>query len=134
MSYHFCLQGSDGWPIDDAKRAVSQIMSSWQLQAAIAGAVASMAFSNYFGVTVTKRLTSTARLSIDACRTAIVWVISLLLGWEHFIGMELLGYLILICGTTLYNELLSVVVPPDNGCAHVLMCHLSDCHARRQLR
>jgi hypothetical protein len=112
-----CLQGPDGWPIDDAKRAVSEIVASRPLQVAIAGAVLSMAVSNFCGVSVTKRLTSTARLSIDACRTAVVWLLSLLMGWERFIGMELLGYLILVCGTTLYNELLSVVVPPDHACA-----------------
>ena len=75
-----------------------------------------MAWYNYFGVRITKRLSGTARLSIDACRTAVVWVLSLGAGWERFVGMQLLGYLILVCGTTLYNELLSVVVAPAGRC------------------
>ena len=109
-------QGPDGWPVDDAVRAVAQIRRSRALQAAVGGAVLSMAWYNYFGVRITKRLSGTARLSIDACRTAVVWVLSLLAGWERFVGMQLLGYLILVCGTTLYNELLSVVVAPAGRC------------------
>ena len=122
------MQGPDGWAIDDVKRAVSEVLANWQLQVAVAGAVLSMAFYNFFGVSVTKRLSSTARLSIDACRTVVVWVLSMLAGWERFIGMQLLGYIILVCGTTLYNELLSVVIPPDAGCA-LAAIHASVCKA-----
>jgi hypothetical protein len=78
--------------------------------------VLSIALFNYCGVRVTKKLSAVARLSIDACRTAVVWAISVSAGWEDFVGMQLFGFLILICGCTLYNEVLATVVD-DEQCA-----------------
>ena len=101
------MQGPDGWPIDNAKVGITAVAGNSTLLAAVIGSILSMAFFNFFGVSVTKRISSTARLSIDASRTAVVWLISLIAGWEHFIGFELLGFVIIICGTILYNELLA---------------------------
>jgi drug/metabolite transporter (DMT)-like permease len=116
--YALCrIQGPDGWPIDDAKLAFKYIMHNHVLQLALLASVVSMALYNFFGVSVTKKLSSTTRLSIDACRTAVVWVISLAAGWEHFVGIQLLGFLILICGSALYNELLAEVGLPENRSA-----------------
>jgi hypothetical protein len=86
------------------------------------GVVLSIALFNYCGVSVTKKLSAVARLSIDACRTAVVWAISVSAGWEDFVGMQLFGFLILVCGSTLYNEVLATVVD-DERCATDVACH-----------
>lgn len=124
------MQGSDGWPIDDAKKGILQVASSGPLLAAAVGSILSMALYNWFGVSVMKQLSAASRLSIDACRTALVWAFSVIAGWESFVGMQLFGFLILICGTTLYNELLANVVRDSEWCApappaheHTLQCN-----------
>ncbi|CAE6538415.1 unnamed protein product [Rhizoctonia solani] len=59
----------------------------------------SIASFNYFGLSVTRRISATARSTIDTCRTLGIWVGSVMLGWEkikwpssvpQFIGFGLL--------------------------------------------
>ncbi|KAG6876660.1 hypothetical protein C0992_012158 [Termitomyces sp. T32_za158] len=45
----------------------------------------SIAFFNYFGLSVTRHVSATARSLTDTCRTLSIWLISLGLGWEKFI-------------------------------------------------
>jgi hypothetical protein len=45
----------------------------------------SIAFFNFFGLSVTRHVSATARSLTDTCRTLAIWVISLGLGWEKFI-------------------------------------------------
>lgn len=45
----------------------------------------SIAFFNYFGLSVTRHVSATARSLTDTCRTLSIWLISLGLGWERFI-------------------------------------------------
>ena len=50
-----------------------EIAASRSLQATTAASVVSIAFFNFFGVSVTKRLSGAARCTIDACRTLFIW-------------------------------------------------------------
>jgi hypothetical protein len=59
----------------------------------------SIASFNYFGLSVTRSISATARSTIDTCRTLGIWVGSVMLGWEkikwpgsvpQFIGFGLL--------------------------------------------
>ncbi len=52
------------------------------------GSVISIAFFNYFGVSVTKSLSGAARATIDACRTLLIWLFAIWIGWEQFHGLE----------------------------------------------
>ncbi|CCO34550.1 Solute carrier family 35 member F6 OS=Pongo abelii GN=SLC35F6 PE=2 SV=1 [Rhizoctonia solani AG-1 IB] len=74
----------------------------------------SIASFNYFGLSVTRSISATARSTIDTCRTLGIWVGSVMLGWEkikwpgsvpQFIGFGLLVY-----GTFLFNGLVN---PPS---------------------
>ncbi|KAJ1913018.1 hypothetical protein IWQ60_009397 [Tieghemiomyces parasiticus] len=69
----------------------------------------SIAFFNWFGLSVTRTISATSRSTIDTCRTLFIWMSSLALGWEHFQPLQVLGFLVLIYGTFLYN---GVVSPP----------------------
>ena len=42
----------------------------------------SIAFFNFFGLSVTRHVSATARSLTDTCRTLIIWIVSLGLGWE----------------------------------------------------
>ena len=58
----------------------------------------SIAVFNYCGISVTKNLTATSRSTIDTCRTIFIWMISLILGWEHFQILQVFGFSILVYG------------------------------------
>lgn len=67
---------------------MQEIRASRQLQWSTAGSVLSIAFFNFFGISVTKSLSGAARATIDACRTLFIWMFSLGIGWERFHGLE----------------------------------------------
>lgn len=98
--------------MDDVHSAFTAIARIPTLAASVGVAVLSMGLFNWFGVNLTISLSGVTRLSIDACRTLLVWAVSLLLGWERFNSFQLLGFLILVCGATLYNELMVGLLEP----------------------
>ncbi|RKP26357.1 hypothetical protein SYNPS1DRAFT_14307 [Syncephalis pseudoplumigaleata] len=69
----------------------------------------SISLFNWFGLSVTRSLSSVARATIDTCRTLFIWMVSMSLGWEDFRWLQVLGFAMLVYGTFLYN---GVVEPP----------------------
>ncbi|KAH7360552.1 hypothetical protein BKA65DRAFT_188068 [Rhexocercosporidium sp. MPI-PUGE-AT-0058] len=68
---------------------------------------------NFFGLSVTRTVSATARSTIDTCRTLFIWIVSLFLGWESFKWLQVLGFALLVYGTFLFNGL---VRPPLERC------------------
>ncbi|KAF9946460.1 hypothetical protein BGZ72_000299 [Mortierella alpina] len=69
---------------------------------------------NFFGISVTKTICATSRSTIDSCRTLFIWAISLYLGWEKFIPLQVLGFAMLVYGTFVFNGVIEphVCAPP----------------------
>ncbi|KAG8858524.1 hypothetical protein FRB96_005196 [Tulasnella sp. 330] len=74
----------------------------------------SIGFFNFFGLSVTRSVSATARSTIDTCRTLGIWIVSLGLGWETlkwpFSALQVLGFGLLVYGTFVFNNL---VLPPS---------------------
>jgi hypothetical protein len=68
---------------------------------------------NFFGLSVTRTVSATARSTIDTCRTLFIWIVSLGLGWESFKWLQVLGFALLVYGTFLFNN---IVKPPLKSC------------------
>eukprot|EP00116_Pleurobrachia_bachei_P016499 sb/3476761/ len=62
---------------DDSIDAVAQMYNRWPILLFGALYLLSIAFYNFFGLSVTKSLTAVHRTLIDACRTILVWIIDL---------------------------------------------------------
>lgn len=90
---------------DNSLDAAYQIYNSPALAGALILSIFSIAFLNYFGISVTKYLSATHRTTIDATRVILVWLVSLLVKWETFQWLQLVGFLILLCGTSIFNEI-----------------------------
>ncbi|KAF9227866.1 hypothetical protein BS17DRAFT_857417 [Gyrodon lividus] len=73
----------------------------------------SISLFNYFGLSVTRHVSATARSLTDTCRTLSIWLISLGLGWERLMFpislLQVLGFSLLVYGTFMFNNL---VHPP----------------------
>ena len=41
-------------------------------------------------------------------RTALVWICSLIIRWETFRWLQLVGFIILVFGTSLYTEVIKI--------------------------
>lgn len=91
--------------IDNSVDAILQIYHGHLLLVALLVSIFSIAFFNFFGISVTKQLSATHRTTIDATRVFLVWIFSLIIGWEHFVWLQLVGFVILLFGTGLFNEI-----------------------------
>lgn len=61
---------------------------------------------NFCGISLTHQLSATARSTIDSCRTLLVWIIAIVLGWESFSLLQCLGFATLVFGTLSFNGVL----------------------------
>ncbi|KAN0077243.1 hypothetical protein V8E55_011098 [Tylopilus felleus] len=97
----------------------------------------SISLFNYFGLSVTRHVSATARSLTDTCRTLSIWLISLALGWERLLFpislLQVLGFSLLVYGTFLFNNLVQapsflrsppVVIAPTTGAeTEALLAH-----------
>ncbi|KIJ17455.1 hypothetical protein PAXINDRAFT_168112, partial [Paxillus involutus ATCC 200175] len=74
----------------------------------------SISLFNYFGLSVTRHVSATARSLTDTCRTLSIWLVSLGLGWEKLIFpislLQVVGFSLLVYGTFMFNNLVN---PPS---------------------
>ena len=60
----------------------------------------SISLFNYFGLSVTRHVSATARSLTDTCRTLSIWLISLGLGWEKLVFpisvLQVIGFSLLV--------------------------------------
>ncbi len=68
----------------------------------------SIACFNFFGISLTHHLSATSRSTIDTCRTLLVWIISMSLGWESFKFLQLVGFSLLVFGTLVFNGVIDI--------------------------
>jgi uncharacterized membrane protein len=90
--------------IEKTSEALYMMSSSTAVQLGCVLSMLSIAFFNWSGVTVTQQASAVARSTIDVSRTALIWVVELALRWNTFSWLQLLGFVILITGTLVYNE------------------------------
>ena len=60
-------------------------------------------------------------ISFQVSRTALIWVVELALMWNTFSWMQLVGFVVLVAGTLVYNELIIIPgIEPDKGTRRAL--------------
>ncbi|CAG9767731.1 unnamed protein product [Ceutorhynchus assimilis] len=91
--------------LEDAIDAFVQIGHSWKLLFAILGTIVSIAFFNFAGISVTKEMSATTRMVLDSVRTVVIWGFSMAFFGQAFHWLQLLGFLLLIIGMCLYNNI-----------------------------
>ncbi|XP_073071682.1 solute carrier family 35 member F6 [Manis javanica] len=99
------FSGNPRGTLEDVPDAFCQVGRQPLIALALLGNIGSIAFFNFAGISVTKELSATTRMVLDSLRTVVIWVLSLALGWEAFHPLQILGFLILLLGTALYNGL-----------------------------
>ena len=98
--------------LEDTPRAFREMGNNPWILAFGLGSILSIAFFNAFGVAVTKYASAAQRSTIDTSRTLLIWIIFLFKpgkGRETFYALELGGFIMLVLGTLIFNEV--VVIP-----------------------
>ncbi|KAM9703606.1 solute carrier family 35 member F6 [Menidia menidia] len=120
--------------LEDAIDAFCQIGNKPLIVLALLGNTVSIAFFNFAGISVTKEISATTRMVLDSLRTLVIWAVSLALGWERFHGLQVLGFLVLLLGTGLYNGLHRPLLARIPACAACLEEESSAAERERLLR
>jgi len=118
--YFICFIQADGvgYPIESVPDALTQASNNIIIPTAIIGNAFSIAMFNFFGISVTQQMSAAHRMVLDSVRTLVVWSVSLILGWEQFHPLQLLGFFFLSVGTCMYNEIIRLpffVYPEGDG-------------------
>lgn len=100
----FCAYPPHCDHFEDAYDALVNMQHSWQLSAALAGNLLSIAFFNAIGVAITKHLSAATRMVLDSMRTLVIWAFSMGVGWESFCWNSPVGFGVLLAGILLFNE------------------------------
>uniref|UniRef100_A0A131XCH7 Putative solute carrier family 35 member f6 n=1 Tax=Hyalomma excavatum TaxID=257692 RepID=A0A131XCH7_9ACAR len=95
-----------GGQLEDAIDGFIQIKNSWHVSLGVVGTVLSIAFFNFAGISVTKELSATTRMVLDSVRTLVIWLFSLAVRWQSFNWTQIVGFLVLILGMFLYNNVI----------------------------
>jgi hypothetical protein len=74
--------------LEDAIDAFRQMIYEPLIVVALSASLICIPFFNYAGVSVTKHMSSTTRTVIDSVRTPIIWTVSLLVGWQRFVWLQ----------------------------------------------
>eukprot|EP00730_Choanoeca_flexa_P013135 TRINITY_DN4998_c0_g1_i1.p1 TRINITY_DN4998_c0_g1~~TRINITY_DN4998_c0_g1_i1.p1 ORF type:complete len:378 (+),score=94.77 TRINITY_DN4998_c0_g1_i1:188-1321(+) len=105
-----------GGKFENINDAFDQFSGSSTIQLAITGTIVSIAFFNFSGISVTKEMSATTRMVLDSVRTLTIWVYGMAVGWEDFQYLQVVGFLFLIAGTFVYNDLLIRPAMIKMGC------------------
>lgn len=57
---------------------------------------------------VTKHINAATRMVLDSLRTMVIWAFSMGVGWEDFCYVQIPGFILLLLGTMIYNELIRI--------------------------
>jgi hypothetical protein len=93
----------------DIEAGARQLFSNSMLWGSSIGLIFAIAIFNFCGLNVTKYISAVARTTIDTCRTILIWGVSLGLGWETFLYVQIFGFMMLIYGTFVYNQIIPAV-------------------------
>ena len=98
--------------IEDTPQALYSFTQNYWIWVLLIGSLLSITVYNSTNVAVTKYANCVQKSTINTSKTALVWVFFLAYpgkGHERFIWLQVVGFVILIFGTLMYNEI--IVLP-----------------------
>ncbi|CAG9330379.1 unnamed protein product [Blepharisma stoltei] len=90
--------------VEDAYTAILGLLSNNTLALIWICSMVSVAVFNWSGISTTQKSSALTRAIIDASRSLSVWLVSMILHWEEFLPLQLLGFLLIMLGTIIYNS------------------------------
>lgn len=102
---------NNNYKLENTLLALEQMGANVGLLLIVLLYIISIAVYNYVGINLTKLVSSTARAIVDTVRTVFVWFFFLWFPWvpesavETFYWLQLVGFIFLILGTLIYNEI-----------------------------
>jgi len=104
-------EGFTTFSVEDSIFALKQMGSNGTLMFFVIASTFSIAFFNFFGISITKYASSPQRAVLDNSRTILVWLFFMIYqgkGHETFKWLQLVGFFVLIIGSLIYNEIVEL--------------------------
>lgn len=57
---------------------------------------------------------------LDSIRTVVIWAVSIAIGWQHFHYLQVIGFISLLSGMCIYNNI--IIMKPLNAIGRKLFC------------
>ncbi|CAD5233596.1 unnamed protein product [Bursaphelenchus xylophilus] len=92
--------------LEDMFFALKQISEEPWIAVGLLGLIISIGFFNFASISTTKRMNATTRIILESSRTLIIWMASIPLFGDKFIPLQVLGFVLLVLGVFLYNDVL----------------------------
>lgn len=107
----FCEVGNGG-PIDSPPTAFRALTQNYALVYFLLIAFSVTVF-NFVGLVITKYSGAVLRVVLEALRTILIWILSLIIGFESLkpapkLVIEICGFLLLILGNLIYNKIIVI--------------------------
>lgn len=99
--------------VEDTRLALRQVGSSVELLIYVLLNIVLVGAMNGLGMVVTKYASSANRVTLSQSKTLIVWIFFLLApvrGRETFVWLQLVGFIVVIGGVILYNEIIELPI------------------------
>jgi len=98
---HIMLNGK---PMEDSLQALYQVQHAPKVVLMALSNSLSIAFFNFFGMSITKYTSAAYRMMLDSLRTIIIWLFDLASGGGKFHPLQPIGFALMLLGTAIYNE------------------------------
>lgn len=98
----------EGIPIENSMWAMRQIAAQPQILLLMGANALSIAFFNFFGMSITKSSSAAYRMVLDSLRTIAVWLFDIALGGGGFHPLQLVGFALMFGGASVYNEAIRI--------------------------
>mmetsp|Transcript_7746 Transcript_7746/g.14697 ORF Transcript_7746/g.14697 Transcript_7746/m.14697 type:complete len:383 (+) Transcript_7746:84-1232(+) len=105
-STELCTNGH----IEDSSSAINKIVTEFDLFSLWFGTMICVTIFSCCGILIQEKTSASKRAGIEILRTLSVWMVSISIGWEKFVWMQLLGFCFLLPGALLYSEVLKIPV------------------------
>jgi len=100
----FCNSGT----LENVGSAVKMIFEDTHLFLLIIIALVNSSFFNFFGISITKHVSSLTRTTISVLVTFLVWIYSMIWLGHKFYILQLLGFAFIVLGSLIYQEIVEI--------------------------
>ena len=115
----FCSGGK----VENTIQVLKDIFSDYWLMLILFSSIIVITILYWAGIYTTRYASALARATLDTAKIVIVWIFSISVGWETFLWVEFVGFIIMVFGTLVYNE---IIILPYCGFREAVKKHKSD--------
>ena len=98
--------GQPGGVLENALDGFVQLGNNSTLLTAYIFTTVVLVCTTLCGINITRKVSAVFRIVFGSLRSLLVWAVTLILGWQKFLYLQLIGFLIITVGVLIFNDIL----------------------------